>query len=124
MDTATAELSSVVDRKDRAVAAAAMVDPDAWLDLFEDGFARIAGRFKRAEPRWAAHDWLLGLLSDVDTRSCWQLAEQAGHASPHPMQRLRPRQCGTPTLYVTTCVRWSWPSSALRTVCSSSMTRT
>jgi SRSO17 transposase len=24
----------------------------------------------------------------VDTRSCWQLAEQAGHASPHRMQRL------------------------------------
>jgi len=31
---------------------------------------------------------LLGLLSDVDTRSCWQLAEQAGDASPHAMQRL------------------------------------
>jgi SRSO17 transposase len=27
-------------------------------------------------------------LSDVDTRSCWQLAEQAGDASPHAMQRL------------------------------------
>ena len=24
----------------------------------------------------------------MDTRSCWQLAEQAGHASPHRMQRL------------------------------------
>jgi hypothetical protein len=28
------------------------------------------------------------LLSDVDTRSCWQLAEQASDASPHAMQRL------------------------------------
>ncbi len=31
---------------------------------------------------------MLGLLSDVDTRSCWQLAEQAGDATPHGMQRL------------------------------------
>ena len=31
--------------------------------------------------------FLLGLLSDVDTQSCWQLAEQAGDPSPHRMQR-------------------------------------
>jgi len=40
------------------------------------------------EPRRQARSFLLGLLSDVDTRSCWQLAEQAGDASPHAMQRL------------------------------------
>jgi SRSO17 transposase len=88
MQTATAERSSVVDRKDRAVAAAAIVDPDIWLELFEEGFARVAGRFGRVEPRRAARDYLLALLSDVDTRSCWQLAEQAGHRTPHRMQRL------------------------------------
>ena len=88
MRAATAERSSVVDRKDRAVAAAAIVDADAWLEIFEEGFARIARRFGRAEPRLAARAWLLGLLSDVDTRSCWQLAEQAGHRSPHRMQSL------------------------------------
>jgi SRSO17 transposase len=27
-------------------------------------------------------------LSDVHTRSCWQLAEQAGDHTPHRMQRL------------------------------------
>jgi SRSO17 transposase len=70
------------------MAAAAIVDPDAWMESFDSAFARIAGRFKRVEPRRAARDWLLGLLSDVDSRSCWQLAEQAGHASPHRMQRL------------------------------------
>jgi hypothetical protein len=41
-------------------------------------FSRIAGRFGRVEPRRRARSFLLGLLSDVDTRSCWQLAEQAG----------------------------------------------
>ncbi|MFI2577744.1 IS701 family transposase [Streptomyces rochei] len=55
---------------------------------FDTGFAWIAGRFGRVEPRRQARAFLLGLLSDVDTRSCWQLAEQAGDASPHAMQRL------------------------------------
>lgn len=55
---------------------------------FDCGFARIAGRFARVEPRRQARAYLLGLLSDVDTRTCWQLAEQAGDASPHRMQRL------------------------------------
>jgi len=40
--------------------------------------ARIAGRFSRVEPRRQAWAFLLELLSDVDTRSCWQLAGQAG----------------------------------------------
>ena len=70
------------------MAAAAIVNPDAWAELFDSAFARIAGRFFRVEPRLAARDFLLGLLSDVDTRSCWQLAEQAGHFSPSGMQRL------------------------------------
>src|SRR5262245_1395698 len=55
------------------------VDPDVWMEEFDSAFARIAGRFTRAEPRLAARAWLLGLLCDVDTRSCWQMAEQAGH---------------------------------------------
>jgi SRSO17 transposase len=55
---------------------------------FDTGFAAIAGRFGRVEPRRQARAFLLGLLSDVDTRSCWQLAEQAGDVSPQPMQRL------------------------------------
>jgi SRSO17 transposase len=59
-----------------------------WLEEFEAGFARIAGRFARVEPRRRARAFLLGLLSDVDTRSCWQLAEQAGDRTPHRMQRL------------------------------------
>ncbi len=64
------------------------VDAEGWLAEFESGFARIAGRFGRVEPRRRARSFLLGLLSDVDSRSCWQVAEQAGDASPHGMQRL------------------------------------
>jgi hypothetical protein len=35
-----------------------------------------------------ARSILLGVLSDVDTRACWQLAEQAGDTCPQAMQRL------------------------------------
>jgi SRSO17 transposase len=88
MGTATAQRLSVVDSYNRAVAACAIVDPDAWVEEFDSAFARIAGRFGRVEPRRAAREFLLGLLSDVESRSCWQLAEQAGHASPARMQAL------------------------------------
>jgi SRSO17 transposase len=58
------------------------------MEYFDAAFACIAGRFARVEPRRRARDYLLGLLADVETRSCWQLAEHAGEASPHGMQRL------------------------------------
>jgi hypothetical protein len=72
----------------RSAGAGHSVAAVAWLAEFDTGFAAIAGRFGRVEPRRRAWAFLLGLLSDVDTRSCWQLAEQAGDASPHAMQRL------------------------------------
>ena len=59
-------------------AASVSVDVAGWAEEFACGFARIAGRFRRREPRLQARSFLLGVLSDVDTRSCWQLAEQAG----------------------------------------------
>jgi SRSO17 transposase len=69
-------------------AAAVSVDVVGWVEEFACGFARIAGRFGRREPRLQARSFVLGVLSDVDTRSCWQLAEQAGDSSPQAMQRL------------------------------------
>src|SRR3954451_15854960 len=73
---------------DSAAETAVGVDVAAWVEEFACGFAAIAGRFGRREPRLQARSFLLGILSDVDTRSCWQLAEQAGDRSPHAMQRL------------------------------------
>jgi SRSO17 transposase len=67
-----------------------IVDAEGWLAEaeFDSGFARIAGRFGRVEPRRQARAFLLGLLSDVYSRTCWQLAEQVGDAMPHRMRRL------------------------------------
>ncbi|WP_077690612.1 IS701 family transposase [Nocardiopsis sinuspersici] len=56
--------------------------------MFDQVMARITGRFGRVEPRAAARAYLLGLLSNVERKNCWQLAEQVGHSRPGPMQRL------------------------------------
>nr|WP_165823191.1 IS701 family transposase [Micromonospora globispora] len=48
----------------------------------------FAGRFGRVEPRRTAAAFVTGLLSDIEVKTCWQLAEQAGHARPDAMQRL------------------------------------
>ena len=77
-----------MDSQDRAVAVGASVDVDGCREHFDMAFSRIAGRFGRVEPRRQARSFLLGVLSDVDSRSCWQLAEHAGDSSPHAMQRL------------------------------------
>ena len=48
----------------------------------------IAGRFHRSEPRRRVLDYLKGLLSLVERKNGWQLAEQAGDATPDGVQRL------------------------------------
>ena len=45
----------------------------------------IAGRFRRPEPRRRALEYLKGLLSPVERKNGWQLAEQ-------PFDRLRRRR--------------------------------
>ena len=64
-----------------------------WLVGFDDMFARVAGRFGRVEPRRAARDLLWGLLSVVERKNSWTLAEQAGHERPDAMQRLLRTAC-------------------------------
>lgn len=56
--------------------------------MFDQAMAPIAGRFRRVEPRATARAFVLGLLSGVERKNCWQLAEQAGHDRPGAMQRL------------------------------------
>jgi SRSO17 transposase len=50
--------------------------------------ARVAGRFARVEPRRTAGAFVEGLLSQVEQKNCWWLAQHAGHASPDAMPRL------------------------------------
>ena len=48
----------------------------------------IAGRFRRPEPRRRALEDLRGLLSPVERKNGWQLAERASDATPEGKQRL------------------------------------
>ncbi|MEU3600910.1 transposase, partial [Streptomyces sp. NPDC006798] len=50
--------------------------------------AKVAGRFARVEPRTTARAFVAGLLSDVERKNCWSLAEHCGHRHPDAMQRL------------------------------------
>ena len=49
-------------------------------------FARVAGRFGRAEPRRQARAYLTGLLAPVERKNGWQLAEAVGDATPDGVQ--------------------------------------
>ncbi|MFF5638163.1 IS701 family transposase [Streptomyces sp. NPDC012825] len=65
-----------------------MLDGVAWAAELESVFARVAGRFPRADLRWRMRDYLRGLLAPVARKNGWQLAEYAGHRTPDGFQRL------------------------------------
>jgi SRSO17 transposase len=62
-----------------------------WAEDLERVHARVAPRFARAEPRRRALAYLRGLLSPVERKNGWQLAEQAGETTPDGMQHLLAR---------------------------------
>ncbi|WP_425425617.1 transposase, partial [Amycolatopsis marina] len=55
------------------------------LDRVHD---RIAGRFRRSEPRGRAREYVSGLVAGLERKNGWTLAEQSGEVSPDGMQRL------------------------------------
>ena len=59
-----------------------------WEQALRRLHARIAPRFARPEPRRRALSYLQGLLSCVERKNGWHLAEQAREATPYGMQRL------------------------------------
>ncbi|MDH6465654.1 SRSO17 transposase [Micromonospora sp. A200] len=70
------------------MAAGHSVDLDRWRVILDEAVTRVAGRFVRAEPRRTAGQFVEGLLSGVERKTCWSLAERAGHDDPQAMQRL------------------------------------
>ena len=65
-----------------------MAEVVAWAEGIEAVHARIAGRFGRVEPRRRVLDYLKGLVSPIERKNGWQLAEQAGDLTPDGVQRL------------------------------------
>ncbi|WP_434971569.1 IS701 family transposase [Micromonospora peucetia] len=70
------------------MAAGHSVNPARWRQVLAGVCDAFAGRFGRVEPRRTAAAFVTGLLADIEVKTCWQLAEQAGHARPDAMQRL------------------------------------
>src|SRR6266511_1035413 len=74
---------------------AALPDPDpaaatvhGWAADLGALAARIGHHVSRAEPRRRVLAYLQGLLSPVERKNGWQLAEAAGEASPYAVQHL------------------------------------
>ena len=59
-----------------------------WAKGIEGVHGCISGRFHRSEPRRRTLEYLKGLLSPVERKNGWQLAEQVGDATPYGVQRL------------------------------------
>ena len=60
----------------------------SWAEELEEVGERLSARFARSEVRDRARDYLLGLLSTVERKNSWQLAEVAGDATPYGLQHL------------------------------------
>ena len=59
-----------------------------WADDFEGFHSRFAHLFSRSESREQAVKYLQGLLSPVERKNGWQLAEVVGDTTPDAIQRL------------------------------------
>ncbi len=53
-----------------------------WTQELHTLHARLAPLFKRSEPRQRSLAYLKGLLSNVERKNGWQLAEWMGETSP------------------------------------------
>ena len=60
----------------------------SWTEELVAVGERIAPRFSRSEARRRARDYLRGLLSAVERKNGWQLAEVAGNTTPYGLQHL------------------------------------
>jgi len=76
-------LAVMEDTRSRAADAHAV-----WSERFNELFAQVAGSFPNAKVRRHGRAYLLGLLSQQERKTSWQLAEFAGDATPDGLQKL------------------------------------
>ncbi len=79
------------NNENAAVAAAHSVDPDRWWTAFGAVIDRIESRFARFEPLRHAAGLMLGMLSGLDRKNCWTIAEHRGALTPDGLQHLLAR---------------------------------
>ena len=59
-----------------------------WSNVLKSFQSRIGQYFARLEARQSAFDYLQALMSPVERKNGWQMAEQVGHQSPYQFQHL------------------------------------
>jgi len=74
-----------------ALTAAFSIDPGRWLDEFGALMDRIRPRFARYETARHAAGLMLGLLSNLERKNCWTIAEDRGDVTPHGLQHMLSR---------------------------------
>jgi SRSO17 transposase len=74
--------------KQSADQCAAVTQAQGWADELQTLAASIGHHFPRCEPRQRALAYLKGLLSPVERKNSWQIAEQAGDPAPYAVQHL------------------------------------
>jgi SRSO17 transposase len=98
-DTLKVNMSfAVCDRKEKKMkplqntippaALTTVSDLVTWYQSLNALHARLASHFARPEPHARALRYVQGILSTIDRKNGWQLAEQAHEATPYGMQRL------------------------------------
>lgn len=60
----------------------------SWAEAFDQLHQRFAPHFKRVETQQRAQAYWRGLLSSIDRKNGWQIAEQVGDATPYGIQHL------------------------------------
>jgi SRSO17 transposase len=64
---------------------------ELWTAEFQDICERMSSVFARSETRKRARAYIQGLLSPIERKNGWQLAEEAGESTPDAMQYLLDR---------------------------------
>jgi SRSO17 transposase len=75
--------------------ATVVAEAQSWAHGLEAVAERIGRHFHRSEPRARATDYLRGLISPVERKNSWQLAEAAGDETPYGIQHLLGRADAT-----------------------------
>jgi SRSO17 transposase len=68
----------------------------SWEQQLESNLGRLDPLFARKEGREQAKNYLRGLLSPVERKNGWQLAEHLGHKNPYRLQHLLDRAVWDP----------------------------
>lgn len=74
-----------------ALTAEFSIDSDGWLDEFGALMDRVRPWFARYETARHAGRLMMGLLSNLERKNCWTIAEQRGDVTPYGLQHMLSR---------------------------------